>query len=164
MRKGATVVLFLITSMLIFCKDANVDIKEWKYGFALDSRGAPLFFDDNVNAKSKLPVNGFSISKVDTAKLERDKIIGASILVFDNEIRIDDALKNQPQLSKSHKRIKYKISNSSGFVSTDGQQWEKLNIKYLKETGLKDSVGYPIVYVFFECSFFKGEYKLDFDL
>ena len=139
-------------------------IKEWKYGFALDEKGNPLYFDFSKNIKLKPAVEYFRKSQNEIKKIEGDLIKGISITILVNKIYITNALKDNPGLAKETKKIKYKIENNTGYVSADGENWEKLEIKYFKETGKKNRYDNPLILVYFECSFFKGEYELGFRL
>ena len=171
-----TVFSLLITS-LIYCKERKtvrnnelkgknkaVEIKEWEYGFALNEEGNPLYFDINKNIMMKMPVNYFFKSKKEITKIKGDLIIGSSVQIFKNKIRINNAFKNKPGLVRGHQNIKHKIENNASYVSSDGEKWEKLKIKYFKDTGEKNRYDNPLILVYFECSFFKGEYELGFRL
>ena len=137
-------------------------VKEWKYGFAINEKGQPLYYDFNKDVKELPAVNYFLKTKKEISSIKGNLIPGASVQIFNKDIRIDNAPKDKPALSAGHQNIRYKVENSSGYVSSDGEKWEKLEIKYFKDTGKKNKYGEPLVLVYFECSFFKGEYELEF--
>ena len=159
------IIVSLLVSNSILCQESKtVKIKEWKYGFAVNEESKPLYFDFIKNVKVKLAVEYFRKSQKEIEMIKGNLIKGVSIAILKNRIYITNALKEKPGLAKGTQKIKYKIENDAGYVSSDGEKWEKLKIKYFKDTGKKNRYDNPLILVYFECSFFKGEYELGFRL
>ena len=149
--------------------EENVMIKEWKYGFGLDEQGNPICYNS-----LKYGYNGF-YRHIKKETINNGEIIQAAIItILDFGINITDGEGNsefcigfmqsfKDGASRS-RELKHKILNNINYVSADGVSWERLEIKYLRETGEKNSCGEPLVLTYFKCSYFEGEYYIVFRL
>ncbi len=151
-------VLIGMVSFIAMCQQVKkIEVSEWKNGFAFDKDKNPLFFDDEHNES----VNGFSWDEKD--RIVTNGIINGVHLFFTkNELEVENSKAKNPTLMDSSIKLRYKIENNIGYVSKDGKKWEPLKVSNYNETGKKDHEGYPIIYVNFDCSFFRGKYQLVF--
>jgi len=149
-------------------------VKEWKYGFALDKNGKPIYYDPD-----HFDYNGFYkfIGKEDSSDKE-DEVIKDAFLQFSHTgIWASDAKRSKSTTigfvriydKDSSRDYRHKIINNKNYISEDGENWEKIEILYLKETNEispASSSAYkePLVLVYFKCKFFEGEYYLVFHL
>mgnify|MGYP006297656765 FL=1 len=150
---------------LLFCQeDKTMKIKEWKNGFAFGEEGKPLFYSFDKDLKDRIVVVYFIKSRTEVEKTKSEIVPDYCLTFRKNSIISDRAHKKSlgTGIGESGQKIKYKIKDNAGFVSTDGKKWEKLEIKYYKETGKKDKFGDPLILVYFDCSYFSGEYQLVF--
>ena len=145
----------------------NVMIKEWKYGFGLDEQGKPICYNS-----LKYGYNRF-YRHIKKETINNGEIIQAAIItILDFMINITDGEGNsefgigfmQSYKDGALRELKHKILNNINYVSADGVSWERLEIKYLRETGEKNSCGEPLVLTYFKCSYFEGEYYIVFRL
>jgi len=145
----------------------NVNIKEWKYGFGLDEQGNPVCFDPNKYEYFTFYKN------VKKSEIKDGEMIQAAFLsILDYGISISNAeadSKFSINFRKIYKReyskdFKHKIVNNRNYISEDGKNWERLEIKYFRETSEKNPFGDPLILAYFKCSYFEGEYYLVFRL
>ena len=147
--------------------EENVMIKEWKYGFGLDEQGNPICYNS-----LKYGYNGF-YRHIKKETINNGEIIQAAIItILSFMINITDGEGNSEfgiGFIRSYKdgalrELKHKILNNINYVSADGVSWERLEIKYLRETEEKNPYGEPLVLTYFKCSYFEGEYYIVFRL
>jgi len=147
--------------------EENVMIKEWKYGFGLDEQGKPICYNP-----LKYGYNGF-YRHIKKETINNGEIIQAAIItILSFMINITDGEGNSEfgiGFIRSYKdgalrELKHKILNNINYVSADGVSWERLEIKYLRETEEKNPYGEPLVLTYFKCSYFEGEYYIVFRL
>ena len=147
--------------------EENVMIKEWKYGFGLDEQGKPICYNP-----LKYGYNGF-YRHIKKETINNGEIIQAAIItILSFMINITDGEGNsefgigfmQSYKDGALRELKHKILNNINYVSADGVSWERLEIKYLRETEEKNPYGEPLVLTYFKCSYFEGEYYIVFRL
>ena len=149
----------------------NVVINTWRYGFALDKEGNPVYYDPTINSKSDFVINYFIRSDNEVSKVKGDIIYGEKIQFFDDVIYVCDVYKNKRGICiGGDLELKHMIKNQRNYVSKDGKNWEVLEIKYFKETNEKmvytqtnvknDVYTEPLILVYFKCSYFEGEYYI----
>ncbi len=149
----------------------NVIINTWRYGFALDKEGKPVYYDPGVNAESSFVISYFIKTDNEIKKVESDIIYGEKIQFFEDVIYVSDVNKNKRGISIGEDlELKHMIKNQRNYVSKDGKNWEVLEIKYFKETNEKmvytqtniknDVYTEPLILVYFKCSYFEGEYYI----
>jgi len=145
----------------------NVMIKEWKYGFGLDEQGNPICYNS-----LKYGYNRF-YRHIKKETINNGEIIQAAIItILSFMINITDGEGNsefgigfmQSFKDGASRELKHKILNNINYVSADGVSWERLEIKYLRETEEKNPYGEPLVLTYFKCSYFEGEYYIVFRL
>jgi len=150
----------------------SVEIKKWKYGFALDKEGKPIYYDPIINENSEFVITYFTMTDEEVEKYNSDIVHCYSLRIYDDEIVVIDTFRNKLGVAVNGPdlRLKHRIKNNRNYVSKDGRNWEVLEIKYFKETNEKmvytqtnvknDVYTEPLILVYFKCSYFEGEYYI----
>ncbi|MGB4269007.1 MAG: hypothetical protein WBK20_07480 [Spirochaetota bacterium] len=136
-----------------------IEVASWKYGFALDKDGNPIYHDPHKD-EPDFQISYFIKSDEEVKKIDGDIIKADAIQIHYDEIHIMDCKKDSRGNVENNYRIKFIIKNNRDYISKDGKNWEVLEIKYLKETKEKNLFGEPLILVYFKCSFFEGEYYI----